>query len=165
MLDRLGERVFPTLIEPLRSRSDFERLVGDDHVWRALFEQPLSELLEAAFGDDLTRGIALTDATIGTFAPADDPELRQNRCFLYHVNEGYEQLQRAHEEAAAGAIPTVPPCELYCHTLTDPSILSPELRAAGAHTVTLFGLHMPARLFRADPKGAKRAAVDATLRS
>ena len=31
------------------------------------------------------RGIVLTDATIGTFAPADDPLLRQNRCFLYHV--------------------------------------------------------------------------------
>ncbi len=27
----------------------------------------------------------LTDATIGTFASAGDPELRQNRCFLYHV--------------------------------------------------------------------------------
>ena len=31
------------------------------------------------------RGIALTDALIGTFATADDVELRQNRCFLYHV--------------------------------------------------------------------------------
>ena len=26
-----------------------------------------------------------TDALIGTFAAADDPQLRQNRCFLYHV--------------------------------------------------------------------------------
>ncbi len=33
----------------------------------------------------MLRGIVLTDATIGTFAPAGDPELRQNRCFLYHV--------------------------------------------------------------------------------
>ena len=32
-------------------------------------------------------------------------------------------------------------------------------------TLTLFGLHMPARLFRADPDGAKRAAVRATLAS
>jgi phytoene dehydrogenase-like protein len=54
---------------------------------------------------------------------------------------------------------------MYCHSLTDPSILSDELRAAGAHTLTLFGLHMPARVFRADPAGAKRAAVAATLKS
>ena len=31
------------------------------------------------------RGVALTDALIGTFAGAHDPDLRQNRCFLYHV--------------------------------------------------------------------------------
>jgi phytoene dehydrogenase-like protein len=65
----------------------------------------------------------------------------------FHVNEGYEQLQLAYEQAAAGHIPELPPCEFYCHSLTDSSILSPDLRAAGAHTLTLFGLHMPARLF------------------
>ena len=47
----------------------------------------------------------------------------------------------------------LPPCELYCHSLTDPTILAPELRAAGAQTLTLFGLHMPARLFAADHDG------------
>ena len=31
------------------------------------------------------RGIVLTDALIGTFASAHSPDLRQNRCFLYHV--------------------------------------------------------------------------------
>ena len=31
------------------------------------------------------RGIVLTDALIGTFAAAHDVDLRQNRCFLYHV--------------------------------------------------------------------------------
>ena len=31
------------------------------------------------------RGIVLTDALIGTFAGAHDADLRQNRCFLYHV--------------------------------------------------------------------------------
>src|SRR5205807_10643231 len=81
----------------------------------------------------------------------------------FHVNEGYEQLQRAYEEAARGEIPRLPPCELYCHSLTDPSILSDELRAAGAQTLTVFGLHMPARLFESGE--AKAAAVAATLRS
>ena len=53
--------------------------------WDALFERPLSAMLEGTSPDDEARGIALTDATIGTFAPADDPLLRQNRCFLYHL--------------------------------------------------------------------------------
>src|SRR5205085_4898134 len=84
----------------------------------------------------------------------------------FHVNEGYEQLQVAYAEAAAGQIPSLPPCEFYCHSLTDPSVLSDELRAAGAHTLTLFGLHMPARLFTGGlADAAKEAAVAATLRS
>ena len=81
----------------------------------------------------------------------------------FHVNEGYEQLDLAYRQAAAGEIPTLPPCEVYCHSLTDPSILSDELRARGVQTLTLFGLHMPARLFV--DAGAKGRAVAATLRS
>ena len=83
----------------------------------------------------------------------------------FHVNESYAQLATAHAEAAAGRVPTLPPAEIYCHTLTDPSILGADLRASGHHTLTLFGLHMPARLFRADPDGARAAALAATLRS
>ena len=278
LLARIAERVFPTLTEPLRSREDMRRLLGDEHAWDAVFETPLSGLLERTFDSDLVRGTVLTDGLIGTFASAHDPELRQNRCFLYHVvggswdvpvggmgalsgaltdaargagaelvtraevvgvatdgasaevtcadgrsyaardvlagvaphvlsgllgdppaaakpegaqlkinmllkrlprvpdaspedaftgtfhvNEGYEQLEAAYRQAAAGKIPDLPPCEVYCHSLSDPSILSAELRADGVQTLTLFGLHMPARLF-ADP-GAKERAVAATLRS
>jgi phytoene dehydrogenase-like protein len=83
----------------------------------------------------------------------------------FHINESYEQLATAHAEAAAGRIPTLPPAEIYCHTLTDPSILGADLRASGHHTLTLVGLHMPARLFRDDPDGARAAALAATLRS
>jgi phytoene dehydrogenase-like protein len=57
------------------------------------------------------------------------------------------------------------PCEVYCHTLTDPSILSPELQSAGYHTLTAFGLHTPAGLFRDDPDGARDRAGQAALRS
>jgi phytoene dehydrogenase-like protein len=95
--------------------------------------------------------------------PAVDP--RDAFAGTLHVNEGYEQLQRAYEQAAAGRIPEVPPCEISCHSLTDPSILGRDLQTAGAQTLTLFGLHMPARLFTSDHDDAKRAAVDATLRS
>ncbi len=83
----------------------------------------------------------------------------------FHVNEGYRQLQAAYDQAAAGQIPDLPPCEIYCHSLSDRSILGPQLRDAGAHTLTLFGLHMPARLFRGDNDGAREQALAATIRS
>ncbi len=83
----------------------------------------------------------------------------------FHVNESYAQLARAYADAAGGAVPGLPPCEVYCHSLTDPSILGPELRATGAQTLTLFGLHMPARLFRRDPAGTLARAREATLAS
>jgi phytoene dehydrogenase-like protein len=285
MLGDVAHRVSGTLIEPLCSRAEMRDLVANDEAWTSLVEEPLSQALERTFESDLVRGVVLTDATIGTFAAAADSELRQNRCFLYHVigdgtglwkvpvggmgalteqlaaaardagaeirtatevtsvrtdgdqaevacadgshhrarhvlanvapavlwqlldepaaesapegaqlkvnmllarlprlrdshvtpdqafagtfhaNEGYEQLQIAYDQACAGEIPALPPCELYCHSLTDPTILSDQLRAAGMQTLTLFGLHMPARLFVADHDHAKRAALDATLRS
>ncbi len=270
----VAERVFPTLTQPLRTRDELRRRIDDDAAWHLLFEEPLAALLESRFESDLLRGVICTDSAIGTFASADDPQLRQNRCFLYHaigngtghwdipvggmgaltdalaltarragaelrcdqdvsaiatdggtaeiicaggerfygrhllaavsptalarllgesapgdipegsqlkvnmllsrlprlrdpdvdlehafagtfhVNEGYDNLQRAYREASQGQIPELPPCEVYCHSLADPGILSPELRAAGAHTLTLFGLHAPARLFA----GAYRTA-------
>ncbi len=285
LLARVAARVFPTLTQPLLGRDQLRLVIGDEVAWQVLFEEPLARWLERTFASDLLRGVACTDGAIGTFAPADDAALRQNRCFLYHVigngtgrwdvpvggmgavsaelaslaavagaeisthvevvaistdgtsaeidcadgerfqarhvlanvapavlgrllgqsaltdmpegsqlkinmllarlprlrdaavapeqafagtfhvNEGYRQLQRAYREAEQGQIPSEPPCELYCHSLTDASILSPELRAAGAHTLTLFGLHMPARLFQERPRDRKHEAVKATLRS
>jgi phytoene dehydrogenase-like protein len=273
----------PTLTQPLLSRAQMRALVADDTAWEALIERPLSELLERAVPDDETRGIVATDALIGTFAALDDPDLAQNRCFLYHVigngngvwdipvggmgmltaaladtalaagaelrtgveataveagvggvevqtagagtfagshllanvapavltrllgegdqgpppegsqlklnmvltrlprlrdssvpselafagtfhvNESYSQLASAYAQAACGRLPTVVPAEAYCHSLTDPSILSPQLIAAGAQTLTVFALQMPARLFK-NP-AVKQSAVDATLDS
>jgi phytoene dehydrogenase-like protein len=288
LTERVARAVAPTLTQPLRSRAELRALVGDDAAWEALFERPLSELLERSVADDETRGIVATDALIGTFAALDDPGLAQNRCFLYHVigngtgawdvpvggmgaltaglvraarlagaelrtgvetiavqagpggvqvetvagepvagetfvgthllanvapavlaallgdpaplpapegsqlklnmvlkrlprlrdsstrpedafagtfhvNESYSQLAAAYAQATAGQIPTVVPAEAYCHSLTDPSILSPALAAAGAQTLTVFALHMPARLFR--DEDAKALAVEATLAS
>ena len=277
---RLAVRIAPTLTEPLMAREELRALIDDEQLWEDVFERPLSVALERDLTSDAERGVVLTDGLIGTFASAADEELRQNRCFLYHVigdghgewrvpvggmgaltaelesaaraagveielgrevvavdsdgteaevidadgsrckarhvllnaalgflsephdrppegaqlkinmllsrlprlrdsdldpelaftgtfhvNEGYEQLEAAYAVAATGRIPELPPCEMYCHSLTDPTILSPELRAAGAHTLTLFGLHMPARLFRRIHDTAKRQAVAATLRS
>ena len=284
MVGEVARRLAPTLLEPLPTREEARRIVGDETAWRDLFERPIGETVAETFGSDLVRGVVLTDALIGTFADPDR-DLQANRCFLYHVigdgtglwnvpvggmgavsqaladaavrhgaeirtgaevlavdpasgevtfrdaagehtvtgghvlaalppavlarlvgadpgpapegaqlkinivlarlprlkdpkvrpeeafsgtfhiNEGRDRLAAAYAQAAAGRIPELPPAEVYCHTLTDPSILGPELRERGAHTMTLFGLHMPARLFRADPDGARRQALRATLAS
>jgi phytoene dehydrogenase-like protein len=82
-----------------------------------------------------------------------------------HLGQGYTRLQQAYEEALAGQIPDPMPCEAYCHTLTDGSILDPELRAAGYHTLTIFGMHTPSDLFTADPDGSRERAKSAALRS
>ncbi|MFG3259860.1 phytoene desaturase family protein [Streptomyces sp. NPDC048172] len=81
----------------------------------------------------------------------------------FHVAEGYEQLARAHRQAAGGALPSSPPSEIYCHSLTDPSILAPELAARGCQTLTVFGLHAPARLFAEENDAQREALLRATL--
>jgi phytoene dehydrogenase-like protein len=77
----------------------------------------------------------------------------------FHVDEAAEQIDAAYAQAAAGGLPDVIPFEVYCHSLTDPSILGPVERATGHHTLTLFGLHTPAELYRDDPVGTRREAV------
>jgi phytoene dehydrogenase-like protein len=288
-VQRLAEKVFPTVLEPLRSEDDLAALVGDDELWQSLVRRPLGEVLEATFTDDTVRGIVATDALIGTFADLRGDDLRQNVCFLYHligggtgdwdvpvggmgavtdglaraavaagaeirtgttvlavdpdgevtwdggsaragtvhaacapavlnrlleaagadpvdteaepegaqlkvnmllsrlprlrdsgvdpagafagtfhINEGYGQLQDSSTTAAAGLVPQLPPCEIYCHSLSDRSILGPDLAATDAQTLTLFGLHLPARLFRGsaeDHDAVKDLALARTLES
>ena len=68
----------------------------------------------------------------------------------FHVNESYFELEQAFAQASLGQVPDVIPSELYCHTLTDPTILKPDLIAAGYQSLTLFALHLPASLFDND---------------
>ena len=68
----------------------------------------------------------------------------------FHINETWTQLDDAYLAAERGTVPDPLPCEIYCHSLTDPTILSPELQASGAHTLTVFGLHVPDRLITAE---------------
>ena len=279
-------KVFPTVLEPLRTEEDLAALVGDDELWAALVRRPLGEVLEERFDDDTVRGVVATDALIGTFADLRGDDLRQNVCFLYHligggtgdwdvpvggmgalttalaraasaagadirtgarvlsvtpegevvwqggsaraatvlgacapvvlnrllaaggaapvrteespegaqlkvnmllsrlprlkdpsadpeaafagtfhINEGYQQLQDAYAAAAAGHVPRLPPCEIYCHSLSDRSILGDELAVSDAQTLTLFGLHLPARLFREDHDEVRDLALSHTLES
>jgi phytoene dehydrogenase-like protein len=278
---RLAGALFPTVTEPLPTRSEARRLLGDDATWDAFIERPVGDAIERSFTHDLVRGVVATDALIGTFAPPVDPDLHGNRCFLYHVigggtgdwdvpvggmgavsgelwraaveagaelvsdaevtavtpdgevtyrrgddehrlaatvvlsgvapfelarllgetaprpegaqvkvnlllkrlprlrdagvdpvaafggtfhaNEGWERLGASYAEAAAGRVPDPVPCEIYCHSLTDPSILSPELRASGAQTLTVFALQAPDRLVDAGTNDARRAEFEAAV--
>ncbi|HWM17709.1 MAG TPA: NAD(P)/FAD-dependent oxidoreductase [Microbacterium sp.] len=285
----LARVLFPTVTEPLLTRSAARRSLGDDALWDAIIERPLGEVLRTSFDTDLARGIALTDGLIGTFSSADDETLSQNRCFLYHVigggtgdwdvpvggmgrvggeleraardagaelrtdaeviaispdgdveidgegsatlngrlvlsgvgpavlarllaaggsdadsadapegaqikvnmllrrlprlrddrvapeaafagtfhiNETMSQLDSAYAVAAGGSIPHPLPAEIYCHSLTDPTILGPDLQAEGAQTLTLFGLQVPHRLVDGQDRDAARTALlDAAQRS
>ncbi|MEX1078259.1 MAG: NAD(P)/FAD-dependent oxidoreductase [Homoserinimonas sp.] len=283
---RLAQALFPTVCDPLLTRGEARTAVSDDRLWNAFIERPIGEVVRDTFSHDLVRGVVLTDALIGTFAPNLDDTLAANRCFLYHViggetgdwdvpvggmgavsgelaraarqagatmltdaevtsitpdgevrfttaegerrigattvlsnvapwmlrslvdtslpeqpakpegaqlkvnlllsrlprlrdgvspeaafggtfhiNESWDQLQSAYDAAAAGSIPAPLPAEIYCHTLADPSILSPELQAGGAHTLTLFGLHTPSRLTatREELQAAALASLDSVL--
>jgi phytoene dehydrogenase-like protein len=77
-----------------------------------------------------------------------------------HLNEDLTQLEAAYADAAAGRVPSVLPGEVYCHSLTDPSILGGD----PVQTLTYFGLHTPARLFDDDPT-AKDVAVERAIAS
>ncbi|MEU7204247.1 NAD(P)/FAD-dependent oxidoreductase [Streptomyces sp. NPDC045470] len=90
-----------------------------------------------------------------------DPRLAFSGTF--HVAEGYQQLETAYRQAAAGELPAAPPSEIYCHSLTDPSILGSDLVRQGYQTLTLFGLHTPARLFAEDHDGTRERLLTATL--
>ncbi|MEJ3405627.1 NAD(P)/FAD-dependent oxidoreductase [Rathayibacter sp. YIM 133350] len=287
---RVAQALWPTMTGPLPTRSQARALLNDDELWAALFERPLGAFIEDRLENDVVRGVALTDALIGTFAGAHDVSLQQNTCFLYHVigggtgdwdvpiggmgavtaelaraaveagakiltgadvtaidpdgtvtyavdgmqrsvtgghvlanvapavlerllgtdgaagiqpegaqvkvnlllkrlpklrdssvapeaafggtfhiNETYTQLEAAHGQAEAGEIPLPLPCEIYCHSLTDPSILGAELAASGAQTLTVFGLHVPDRLITPENNEQQRErlqrAVLASLNS
>jgi phytoene dehydrogenase-like protein len=95
-----------------------------------------------------------------------DHTVRPEQAFggTFHVNETWSQLDAAYDRAAANALPDPLPCEIYCHSLTDPSILSPALRKSGAATLTVFGLHTPHPVFGSD-RDALTGAVLASLNS
>ena len=253
----LAQKLFPSVTAPLKKKSEVIQELGE---LAEFIERPIGELVEENFQSDLVRGVVLTDALIGTFAPNVDDSMQASKCFLYHViggetgdwnipvggmgavtasmrkaaerfgaelisyaevtalsedgivtyqlngdtheveakfilanlarpelarllgktapraegaqvkvnmllkrlpklkeqidpvaafggtfhiNENYSQLQTAFEQASRGQIPNPLPCEIYCHSLTDSSILSPELKAAGVQTLTVFALHTP----------------------
>ena len=81
----------------------------------------------------------------GTVAPEDA------FAGTFHVNETWSQLTAGHASAARREIPRPLPCEIYCHSLADPSILSGRLRRTGAASLTVFGLQVPHGIQRDTP--------------
>src|SRR6266571_3706989 len=79
-------------------------------------------------------------------------------CGTFHCDEGYEQMNVSYNQACEGRLPVKLPCEVYCHTLTDDSVLAPELREKGFHTMTLFGLDAPWNLFVRDNRTMRKHA-------
>ena len=92
-------------------------------------------------------GVAASDAFMGTL----------------HINESFTQLERAYQQAKSGELPKELPLEMYCHSLSDNSILSDELNQQGYHTLTIFALHTPARLFDKEPQKIKELAKQKAL--
>jgi phytoene dehydrogenase-like protein len=86
-------------------------------------------------------------------------------CGTFHSDEGYEHMNVSYDQASEGRLPQKMPCEMYCHTLTDDSILAPDLREQGFHTMTLFGLDAPWSLFARDNENVRREAEKKFLAS
>ncbi|WP_329225360.1 NAD(P)/FAD-dependent oxidoreductase [Streptomyces sp. NBC_00111] len=144
---------------------DGEHVVGAAQVLVNASPQALSALLgeeppAPAEGAQLKVNMLLT-----RLPKLRDRTVDPHRAFAgtFHIAEGYDQLATAYREAAAGHLPAAPPSEIYCHSLTDPSILGPDLAARGYQTLTLFGLHTPARLFTADNGTTRARLLEATL--
>jgi phytoene dehydrogenase-like protein len=76
-----------------------------------------------------------------------------------HLEEGFQALESAYAVSVSGAVADPLPCEVYCHSLTDPTIMNGE----AGHTLTLFGLHTPVGLFRPDPDRLRERAAAAAL--
>jgi phytoene dehydrogenase-like protein len=95
--------------------------------------------------------------------PSVDPAVAFSGTF--HVHESMSELQDGFLVARSGRVPPVGSCEVYCHTLSDRSILGPELAASEAQTLTLFGLHTPARLFTGRSWERQRRRRDEALRA
>ena len=86
-------------------------------------------------------------------------------CGTFHSDEGYEQMNVSYDQAREGRLPDKTPCEVYCHTLTDGSILAPELHKQGFHTMTLFGLDAPWSLFARDNRTMIKLAQEKFIES
>jgi phytoene dehydrogenase-like protein len=81
----------------------------------------------------------------------------------FHIDEGYEEMIANHRQAAAGQMAERPAGEMYCHTLTDNTILSDYLNAQSYHALTLFGMDMPYAMFEGNNERLRSEALEKFL--
>ncbi len=98
------------------------------------------------------------------------PRLRSGACSpreafegTFHMDEGYDQMTEHYRRAAAGQLADRPSGEMYCHSLTDDSILSDHLNEQGYHALTLFGLDMPYAVFEQDNERLREEVLEKYL--
>lgn len=87
----IAQRVWPTLLEPLRSRESFASGMTspiEKEAWRSFVDEPIGRVIERYAQHDALRGLLMTDAKIGVPTHPMDASLLQNRCFLYHIIGG-----------------------------------------------------------------------------
>ena len=139
------------------------RAVSCDHIVAGCAPEVLDRLLGRPGDGERPEGAQLkVNMLLARLPRLRDDSVAPEEAFTgtFHVNETYAQLETAYEEASAGRVPSLLPCEIYSHSLTDPSILGPGV---AAHTLTLFALHTPARLFEGDRDLAGREALESAL--
>ena len=149
-----------------RHRGD-ERRVHARHVLAGVTPTVLARLLGEPAPDAAAGSQVKVNLMLSRLPRLRDPAVTPEQAFggTFHINETWSQLDTAYRTAADGRVPDPLPCEIYCHSLTDPSILSPSLRDSGAATLTVFGLHVPHRLAADDPVGMRGRLTDAVLAS
>ena len=124
---------------------DAEHQVGADHVLANVTPAVLARLLGEDQPDLAPGAQVKVNLMLRQLPRLNDETVTPEQAFggTFHINENFSQLDAAYRQAVSGAVPAPLPCEIYCHSLADPTILSDSLRAAGAQTLTVFGLHTP----------------------
>jgi len=133
--------------------TDREETLNARHVLAGVAPAELARLAGEVPAPDRVEGSSAKVNMVLTRLPAlraTGIDARDAFAGTFHVDEGYANSQAAFATAARGMIPDRPPFEVYCHSLTDASVVGD-----GLHTLTLFGVHLPARLFRADNDAAR----------
>ena len=111
-------------------------------------------------GAQLKVNMLLTPAAAAARSAAVPPE--DAFAGTFHVNETYTQLESAFAEAQAGARAGAGAVRDLLPLADRPE--HPRARPRTAHTLTLFALHTPARLFERDRAARTREVLAATLR-
>ena len=126
--------------------SDGERYFASDLIWAA-DDRALSALMgepEKSRRDGSQIKINMLLKNLPKLKSGLNPEVAFSGTF--HIDESAIQLESAFQMANSGYLPPIIPSEVYCHSITDPSIAG----ASGLHTLTLFAFHTPANLFEND---------------